>query len=348
MNEKKIGLLLVNTGTPDSHNPKDVRRYLTEFLTDERIIDLPWLKRNLLVRCAIIPGRYKQSAESYRKIWTQNGSPLLVHSNRVKQLLKEKLPDNCVVELGMRYGNPSINTAVSNLMQEGIDELIVLPLFPQYASATTGSVFQKVMEVLSPLQVLPKLTFINEFATHRGFIRPFVEIGHTYPLHDYDHILFSFHGLPESQIRKADNCNYCLEKNDCCRRINDSNKNCYSAQCHATMVAIANGLGLVPDQYSLCFQSRLGKEPWLQPYASDVIHNLAKEDCRKVLVFCPSFVSDCLETIYEYGVEYNQEFKAAGGDRLDLVQGLNDSPAWIEGLCEILETHNSLVKGVPF
>lgn len=348
MPDHKVGILLVNTGTPDSPHPKDVYRYLIEFLTDERIVDLPWLKRQLLVRGAIVPGRYKQSAEAYRKIWTKKGSPLKVYSEKVKYLLKDQLLDNCVVEIGMRYGSPSIQSAITNLIQESIDELVVLPLFPQYASATTGSVFQKVMEVLSSFTVFPKLTFVNGFASHYGFIRPFIKIGESYPLHEYDHILFSFHGLPENQIRKADPCNYCLEKTDCCRKLNENNKNCYSAQCFATMYGIANGLGLAPDQYSICFQSRLGKEPWLQPYASDVIHNLAKEECKNILVFCPSFVCDCLETIYEFGVEYAQEFKTAGGERLDLVRGLNDHPFWIEGLSDIISTHNSLVKGLPF
>lgn len=347
MNDKSIGLLLVNLGTPDSHDPKDVYRYLIEFLTDERVIDMPWLKRQLLVRGAIVPGRYKQSAESYQTIWTDEGSPLMVHSEKVKQLISDKLPRDFKVEIAMRYGNPSIENGIANLMAENVDELVILPLFPQYASATTGSVFQKTMEVLSKYTVIPKLTLINEFATHPGFIKPFVEIGSTYALSEYDHILFSFHGLPEQQIRKANKCNHCLEKNDCCRRMTEQNKNCYAAQCYTTMYGIANGLRLTPDQYSICFQSRLGKEPWLQPYASDVFHNLAKEGCKKVLVFCPSFVCDCLETIFEFGVEYNREFKAAGGEHLELVHGLNDHPAWIEGLCQIVGKHVNVPMVTP-
>jgi len=300
------------------------------------------------VRGVIVPGRYKQSAKAYKEIWTDEGSPLLVYTERLKKLLKTEVDENCHIEIAMRYGNPSIQSAISTLMQENIDDLLILPLFPQYASATTGSIYQKVMEVLSTYSVFPKITFVNQFATHPGFIDPFVEIGKTYPLKQYDHILFSFHGLPESQIRKTDCRNYCLEKNDCCRRINENNKNCYSAQCYATMYAIAKGLDLAPDDYSLCFQSRLGKEPWLQPYASDVIHNLAKEGCKKLLIFCPSFVSDCLETIYEFGVEYQREFKAAGGEQLELVRGLNNHQSWIKGLAEIAGSHNYLVSNLPF
>jgi ferrochelatase len=306
--DEKTGVLLVNLGTPDSPKPSDVRSYLTEFLTDGRVIDIPWIWRQLLVRGMIIPKRYKQSAASYAKIWTQKGSPLFF------------------------YKNPSIQKALSHLMSQNLSHLIILPLFPQYASATTGSVHQKVMEVLKKYPVIPRVTLINNFFNHPLFIEAISQIGSTYEIEAYDHILFSYHGLPQRQIRKSDKNSWCMQKKECCQTIGVENTHCYSAQCFATTQAIASRLKISSEKYSICFQSRLGQEPWLHPYAADTIKDLAKKGKKKVLVFCPSFVCDCLETIYEIGVEYADEFKQAGGQKLDLVRGLNADSTWIEAL----------------
>lgn len=331
----RTGVLLVNLGTPDSPNPRDVHRYLTEFLTDERVLDIPWLQRQLLVRGLIIPWRYKISAKAYQKIWTPEGSPLLVHTQRLQAALDETLGNEFHVEFAMRYQNPSISKGLDKLLQTEAARLIIIPLFPQYASATTGSVHQKVMEVLSRKRKIPRVTFIDHYYDHPGFIQAFYPLAKQYNLNDYDRILFSFHGLPERQLKVASCKNTCLSEN-CCKQILALNQHCYAAQCYATARALIKKLGIEDEKYAICFQSRLGKEPWLQPYASQVIAECASSGAKRLLVFCPSFVSDCLETLYEIGVEYDAEFKKAGGNLLTLVPGLNDSPAWVEGLKQII------------
>ena len=318
-----IGVLLVNLGTPDSPKPKDVFRYLNEFLTDERVIDIPWLSRQLLVRGVIVPFRHRQSARMYQEIWTEEGSPLKVYGNLVKEKLQNQLGDDFQVELAMRYQNPSIEKGLNLL--EGADEIIVIPLFPQYASATTGSVHQKVMEVVKKWQVIPKLNLIRDFPLQETMIEAFCERMKEADYSSFDKILFSFHGLPERQLRKADRNNYCLQSEECCKTLNDQNKGCYSAQCHATAKAIAERLKI--DEYQVSFQSRLGKDPWIQPYTSDCLQG------NRLLVCCPAFVCDCLETTFEIGVEYAEEFE---GEKLQLVEGLNDHPKWIQALKELV------------
>lgn len=334
------GILLVNLGTPDSPSPKDVYRYLIEFLSDSRVIDLSWPLRQWLVRGMIVPSRYKQSSKAYQHIWTNEGSPLMVFGRKMQKSLQDIMGVDYCVELAMRYKNPSIKKGIAELINKGIRHLIVLPLFPQYASSTTGSVQQSVMEIISQYDVIPKITFIDQFATHPGFIRAFCSVASQYSLEKYDHILFSFHGLPEKHIQKADPNGWCLKQKQCCETFCRQNQSCYSAQCFATAKGIAKELNLETDRYSLCFQSRLGKDPWLQPYTSNVLAELARNGAKKILVFCPSFVCDCLETIYEIKEEYAQEFLHAGGEQLDLVQGLNDHPHWIEGLKQIIFEHS--------
>jgi protoporphyrin/coproporphyrin ferrochelatase len=333
---KRTGVLMVNLGTPDSPQPKDVHRYLTEFLTDGRVLDMPWLKRQLLVRGLIIPRRYKASAKAYQQIWTPEGSPLLVHSTRMQKALQAELGDLYTVELAMRYQNPSIANGLENLLKAGISKLIILPLFPQYASATTGSVHQKVMELLSKRKEIPQVTFIDHYYNHPGLINAFHSAAEKHRIADYDRILFSFHGLPEKQLKVANCHQVCLSNLNCCKEITHTNQNCYAAQCYATARAIAKKMDLHEEQFIVCFQSRLGKEPWLQPYTSQVIAECASRKDKKILVFCPSFVCDCLETIYEIGIEYEAEFQKAGGSSLTLVHSLNDSPAWIQALKQIV------------
>lgn len=330
---KKKGVLLINLGTPQSPSHKDVFRYLTEFLTDGRVIDSFWLKRQFLVRGLIVPFRYKQSAEQYSRLWTKEGSPLLFHSEKVKRKLQQALGTHYRVVLAMRYQYPSISEGLETLRKEEIDELIILPLFPQYASATTGSIYQKVMKELQDWHSFPKLIFINHFFDHPIMIEAFCARANQYSLSSYDHILFSFHGLPERQLRKANNS--CLTSN-CCQQLCSKNRHCYKAQCFATAYAIANQLNLDKKQYTISFQSRLGKEPWIQPYTSDVLHSFAKQGYKRLLVFSPSFVCDCLETIYEISSEYQREFKQVGGEELQLVEGLNDHPLWINALQQII------------
>ncbi|MBA3722462.1 MAG: ferrochelatase [Parachlamydiaceae bacterium] len=330
-----IGILLVNLGTPNSPRPFDVFNYLNEFLTDERVIDFGWLKRQLFVRGVIVPFRFRQSAKLYESIWTEKGSPLLLHGIDVRNKLQEELGDEYFVSLGMRYQNPSIKSCLDELKMKHLKEIIIIPMFPQYSSATTGSVNAKIMEEIKYWEVIPKLTFINNFADHPGFINALCERARQYDIGSYDHILFSYHGLPERQIRKADKENKCLSRS-CCKSLSEQNQHCYKGQCYATTRRLVEKLGLSENQYSVCFQSRLGRDPWIQPYTSDVIKNCSEKGWKNLLVFSPSFVADCLETISEIGHEYNVEFQKLGGERLQLVEGLNSHPKWIEGLKQII------------
>lgn len=326
----QIGVLIVNLGTPDTQHPNDVRKYLTEFLTDRRVIDIPWLKRQILVRGIIVPNRYKESASNYERIWSEGGSPLKIYGENVRDKLQGSLGDRFRVELAMRYQNPSIICSLEKLKH--CSELVVIPLFPQYASATTGSVHQKVMEVISKWIKIPELHFVNSYPTQAEMIEAFCERGKECNISDYDHVVFSFHGLPEKHIRNADLNNFCLNDSNCCTVLCDKNKTCYSAQCHATAHAIAGNLDLCSNDYSISFQSRLGKDPWIKPYTLDTLMDLLQKNKKKVLVFSPAFVCDCLETIDEIGREYRNEFMNNGGEVLNLVQGLNDHPKWIEAL----------------
>lgn len=332
----KTAVLLVNLGTPDSPKPNDVYKYLVEFLTDERVIDIPWLKRQFLVRGIIIPARYKQSAKSYEHIWTDEGSPLLVYGKKVTQALQNELGDDFHVELGMRYQKPSLKQALDKILAKQIKHLIILPLFPQYASATTGSVHQKLMELIKSSFIIPKTTFIHSFPDHPGLVETFSLNAQKHSLETYDHFIFSFHGLPERQVKKADKSGFCLKSGDCCKKICIQNKDCYSAQCHLTANKIIERLNLPKEKTTISFQSRLGKEPWMQPFTLNVIENLAHQQKKNVLVFSPSFVCDCLETTFEIKEEYALEFKKMGGERLDLVEGLNDHPQWIKALKNIV------------
>lgn len=327
----KQGVLLINLGTPNSAEPQDVKRYLNEFLLDPRVIDSPYLLRQLLVRGFIIPSRYKESAKNYRAIWTKEGSPLKIYGERVCTLLQQTLGDNYHVELAMRYQNPSIKQALDKVKK--YPSLIIIPLFPQYSSATTGSIIEEVFKHLSQEQNIPSVRCINQFYNHPKFINAFCERAQDFDLSQYDHILFSFHGLPQRQLKKANP--HCLQKEDCCRSLHKDNYGCYSAQCYETASLIANQLQIKKNNYTVTFQSRLGKEPWIMPYTADTIDQLAKKGSKKLLVFCPAFVADCLETIFEIRKEYAENFVHAGGEKLDLVTSLNDHPLWIETLADL-------------
>ncbi|WP_068470830.1 ferrochelatase [Candidatus Protochlamydia phocaeensis] len=338
MGEKKIGVLLVNLGTPKSFRPKDVFHYLNEFLTDGRVIDLPWLQRQCLVRGIIVPFRYKDSAKLYQRLWTEEGSPLLIHGLSVRDKLQSVLGEHFYVSLAMRYQTPSIKEGLEQLRQKQVDEILVFPLFPQYASATTGSVHQKVMDEIKHWQVIPKLTFVSSYADHPALIHAFCERARQYSLQSYDHVLFSFHGLPEKQIRKADEAGACLTSG-CCDKQCKNNTFCYKAQCYATARAIASQLAMQPSSYTICFQSRLGKDPWIQPYTTEVLQACSAKGYKRLLVFCPSFVCDCLETTCEVSYEYAHTFKSMGGETVQLVEGLNSHPDWIEALKIMVREH---------
>ncbi|MCP4521995.1 MAG: ferrochelatase [Cytophagales bacterium] len=334
---KKTGVLLVNLGTPDSPKTKDVRKYLREFLMDERVIDIPSLPRFLLVNGIIAPFRSPKSAKEYQKVWTDEGSPLLIHGLATEKLLQEKLGKDFIVSLGMRYQSPSIRTALDKFKDQGIDKLIVVPLYPQYASATTGSSVQKVYEEVNKWQIIPTMNVVNQFLEHPSFINAWIDVAKPYLEEDtYHHYVFSYHGLPERQIKKGSCANYCQLSEKCCSTYHSKNQYCYRAQCFETTRLLTTALGIKEEDYTVCFQSRLGKDPWIQPYTEDVIHQLVEKGKKKVLAFSPAFVSDCLETTIEVGEEYRDEFLELGGEKWQLVDSLNSNESWIQCLQDIV------------
>ena len=333
-NKPSKGILLVQLGTPDSPSTADVRRYLTEFLMDGRVIDIPYINRTLLVKGIIAPTRASKSAAVYKTIWDeQTGSPLMHYSLIQKQMLQEELGNDFHVELAMRYQNPSLESALAKLEGMLLDSIRVIPLFPQYASATTGSVIDKVMKIMSQWQYIPEVSFVNNYCEDPLMIETFAEHGLRYAISDYDHVLFSYHGLPARQLGKLDPSGtlQCPDTGcDSCKQT--TNNFCYVSQCYATTRAIAQKLELKEDAYSVCFQSRLGKTPWIQPYTSDALKELADQGKKKLLIFSPAFVSDCIETLDEIQVEYAHEFQQYGGEEVQMVESLNDDPKWIQSL----------------
>jgi ferrochelatase len=335
----KKGVLIVNLGTPDNPGWGAVYRYLKQFLLDRRVIDIPWIFRQILVRGIIAPFRSKGSSELYKMLWTPEGSPIKVYGYSLVQKLQKKFDEHTVVELAMRYQNPSIESALKKLIfDDMVDEITVFPMFPQYASATTGSAHDEVMRVLRKWEVIPTVKFINSYPTDPNMIDIFVENAKKYDLHDYDFFVFSFHGVPQRHVRKTDLVgDHCTKKENCCHSITEANKHCYSAQCYQTAFAIAAKMGLTKDKYTISFQSRLGKDPWLQPYTDKTLeHNLGKGN-KKILVFSPAFVADCLETTIEIGVEYKEEFMEEGGEKLDLVESLNDNDKWVDTIYNMVK-----------
>ncbi len=333
----KTGVLLVNLGTPDSPSVSDVRSYLSQFLNDPRVIDIPWLARKILVNLIIVPFRAPKSAAIYKKLWTANGSPLLYFSNRVKDLLQLELKDEYDVFLAMRYKNPSIASVLESMRKKNYSKIIVLPMFPQYASASTGSALDEVMRVLRTWWVIPEVKFISQYYDQPTFIDALVARGKQYDLSAYDHVLFSYHGLPERQVDKVYSEGLCSD-HDCENEITEKNKFCYKATCYATTRLLAERLNIPKDKYTVCFQSRLDKK-WLEPFSDKVVEDCARKGMKKILVFSPAFTADCLETIIEIGDEYQEIFKEHGGEKVQLVESLNDHPLWIRCLKELVSEH---------
>ena len=335
----RTGVLIVNLGTPDSPSVPDVRKYLREFLMDGRVIDVPFIQRFLLVNGIIAPLRAPKSAKIYKQLWTETGSPLKHYGHIVERQLQQALGHEYVVKLAMRYQNPSMAAGLADFQRMGLTDLVVIPFFPQYASASTGSVYEKVMDILKTWQVMPKLRFVNRFLEHPKFIEAFVQAGRKYLAErNYDHVLFSYHGLPERQILKGDVTQNVCRFGDCCGSLTAMNQHCYRAQCFETTRRIVRELGLAEGSYTTCFQSRLGRNPWIKPYTDDVIKELAATGVKSVLAFSPAFVSDCLETTIEVGEEYKELFEERGGEHWQLVESLNDNPLWIETLVDLVKT----------
>ena len=331
---KKTGVLLLQLGTPDSPSTSDVRRSLSEFLNDPRVIDIPWLARKILVNGIIVPFRAPKSAKIYKELWEHgNGiSPLITHSVNVQNKLKEIFKnENVTIELAMRYQNPSMDSVLERMHKANYDQIIILPLFPQYASASSGSAIEKAMNIIRKWWVIPEIKIISQFWDNEGYINSIIERTKAFNISEYDHILFSYHGLPERQVDKVyEGTDLCSDQ-PCESEINEENKFCYKATSFATTRLIAAKLGLKEEQYTVCFQSRLDKK-WLTPFSDKVVEEQAIKGAKKLLVFSPAFVADCLETIIEIGSEYQEIFEEHGGEKVQLVPSSNDHPLFVSGL----------------
>ena len=343
------GLLLVNLGTPDAPETGPVRRYLREFLSDPRVVDIHPVGRWMLLHLIILPFRSPKSAHAYRTIWTEQGSPLLVHSQALTAAVAERLSGQYEVELAMRYGNPSLPDAVARLRARGVSDFTVLPLYPQEAASSSGSSLARTYEVLSEPWDVSNVRTVPAFHSHPAFLDAFTEVARPVISEARaEHVLFSFHGVPERHIRKSDSSGrHCLASRGCCDVLTDANRHCYRAQCFATARGLASRLGLGAEGWSVSFQSRLGRTPWVTPYTDVVLSELAARGVKRLAVVCPAFVADCLETLEEVAMRGREQFLASGGESLTLVPSLNAHPAWVEAVVRLVRESEAPATSSP-
>ncbi len=337
MKTTKTAVILINVGTPDKPTVKAVRRYLTEFLNDRRVIDIPLVLQKILVNLIIVPFRAPKSTKLYQRLWTDKGSPLLYYSEQVQAGLQKKLDSKADVFMAMRYGNPSISKALSAIQKGNYDRVVVFPMFPQYASSTNGTAIQAVIDQIRKWNTIPETHVVNQFYDHPAFLEAFTERIQSYQPESFDHIVFSYHGLPNRHLEKnhpEESINTC----NCETSLPEFGKFCYKATCYQTTRELAGRLGLKAGQYSVSFQSRLSNN-WMTPFTDKNLISRAKQGSKKVLVVAPAFVADCLETTVEIGWEYKEMFIENGGENLQMVESLNDSPRWIAAMEEILNPY---------
>lgn len=332
----KRAVLLVNLGSPDSTAVPDVKRYLREFLGDERVIDRPGQPfRRLLVNGIIIPSRAKKSAHAYEQVWTKDGSPLLVISRSVRQKLADQLGAGLPVYLGMRYGQPSIAAIVGQIAADGIEELLLFPQYPHYAMSSWETVVVRVMEEVARQAPKLRVATVQPFYADADYIETLHTVATPYLAQPYDYVLFSYHGLPERHMRKADSSGaHCLTVPDCCTSCSPVQATCYRAQCFATTRAFVARTGIPAGKHSVSFQSRLAGEPWLSPYTDHEFERLPKTGVKKLLVMSPAFTADCLETLEELQQEGRDDFMGAGGESFQQIPCPNDHPAFIDFLAK--------------
>ncbi|MFT6209798.1 MAG: ferrochelatase [Bacteroidia bacterium] len=332
----EIGVLLMNVGTPDSPKVSDVRKYLSEFLNDPRVIDIPWIARKLLVNAIIVPFRAPKSAKIYKQMWTDEGSPLLIHSEKFRDGLQADLGDKYQVEIAMRYQSPSVEEGLEKIRKNNPKKIIVVPMYPQYASSSTGTCIEEAMRISSKWWTIPEMIFVNQFFDLQGYVDGFIKRGKEFDIDSYDHVMFSYHGLPVRQLDKVYEEGLCDDR-DCEHELTDENHFCYKATCYATTRAIAAGLGLSEDQYTVGFQSRLD-DKWIKPYSDKIVEEKAKAGVKNMLVFSPAFVADCLETLIEIGDEYQEIFEENGGEKIQLVPSLNSNADWVKAFANHIRT----------
>lgn len=335
-----VGVLLLQLGTPDSTDVSDVRTYLREFLSDPRVLDIPAPARWLLLNAVILPFRPRRSAEAYEKVWTEQGSPLVIHTEALAAKLQTVLGDGYRVVYGMRYRHPSIASAVAELAEAGCRRIVLLPQFPQYASASGGSAVQLALQVIGGSWNVPEVRTVSSFFDDPGFLDAAAEIAR--PLLEGfrpDHVLFSYHGLPEKQIRKSDSSgDWCLENTWCCDQMNEKNAFCYRAQCFATTRGLVARLGLDGGSSTTTFQSRLAGQKWIEPYTDKVLPRLSEAGVRRLAVLTPSFTADCLETIEEIGIRGRKQWEDLGGEAFLLVPCVNADDRWVDAVARMART----------
>ena len=323
------GALLINLGSPDSPDPRDVKRYLGEFLMDERVIDLPKPLRTFLVKGIILNTRPKKSAKAYKKIWWEEGSPLIVLSKRLQEAVQKKV--SVPMSLAMRYGSPSIEQGIKSLVDQGVDEIMLIPLYPQFAMATTETILVLAEKIKNEKYPELEFTVLPPFYNHPDYIRVLSQsIQEDLKDKKWEHLLFSYHGIPERHIRKSDiTKSHCKIDKSCCQTTSEAHQYCYRHQCYETTRQVAEYLELKEGTYSTSFQSRLGVDPWLQPYTDQTVARFAKKGIKNMAIVTPAFVSDCLETLEEIGMEAAEDFEEKGGEELHVIPCINTRTDWV-------------------
>lgn len=323
----------MNLGSPDTTEVKDVHKYLMEFLMDQRVIDYPYILRLLLVGGLIVPFRASRSAEAYKRVWTEDGSPLIVITKQLQAALQPNVDEP--VEIAMRYGKPSMQQAFNKLMERvpGLEEVIAVPLYPHYAMSSYETAVEHAKHIHQKYNYPFSLSFIQPFYSEPDFIHAWAENMKPCLQQEYDQVLFSYHGLPERHMTKADPThNHCMKTPDCCEVASPAHATCYRHQCRTTTRLLVEKLQIPPDKVGISFQSRLGREEWLKPYTAKRLQELPGEGVKRLVVLCPAFVSDCLETLEEIAMEGKESFLHAGGESFTLVPCLNVHPLWVQAL----------------
>jgi len=336
----QIGVVLVNVGTPDAPEPDAVRRFLREFLSDPRVTGMGPVSRWLLLNLVVLPWRPARSAAAYARIWTEEGSPILVHGRALTRKVQTALGERFEVRLAMRYGQPSIVSVLSELRGRGVDRLVAVPLLPHQAHATTGSILEELHRVVEQTGEKPALRVAPPFFDDPRYIGALAASARSaLDEHGAEHVLLSFHGLPERQVRRAGESGArCLESGTCCDRLDADNRGCYRAQCYETARKVAESLDLEPKRHSVAFQSRMGRAPWIGPHTDVRVRELARAGVRRLAVMCPGFVADCLETLEEVGIRARDDFLESGGDELWLLPCLNDHVAWVDAVVHMVRS----------
>lgn len=347
--DTKTAIVLINLGSPDNPTLPAVRKYLKQFLSDPYVVDLPTWLRWILVNMCIIPFRTHKTSQAYSKIWTSTGSPLIINSIKLKNALSVYLGSKYEVILGMRYGQPNIATAITELGSKNLDRIIIVPLFPQYASATTGSIKAEISTLLAKHAAHIPYDFITDFFDHPDFISSLSsQIKQHLQNINSDHILFSYHGLPERQVRAICHQKKCPRTQEMpCPSINQQNRLCYRAQCFQTTRLIADQLKLSAHKYTVTFQSRLGKASWIKPYTDEILPKLRKKNIAHLTLVCPAFVADCLETLEEIDIGLRAAWMSLGGKEFSFIPCLNANYDWAVALANIIKDNTSTIEGMP-